>query len=155
MKTSQHKSLLNSLLKVRQVLIQFIHYGIFFVDDTPVMYPSPNQESVNYSMLVNSKLASMCRMQNRCPFCLDQTTREGGHKSCGVYNDRISDHFELYFSRSNEHSLRVTPQYLYHYFLINSSLSEECLNALFPHIWEVFNNFYNDFYTYFAAIFKK
>ena len=42
------------------------------------MYPSPNQESVNYSLLVNSKLASMCRMQNRCPFCLDQTTREGG-----------------------------------------------------------------------------
>ena len=110
MKTYQHKSLLNSWLKVSQVWIQFIHYGIFFVDDTPLLYPSPNQESVNYAHEQNSKLSSMCKILNRCKFCLEATAREGGHKHCELYNRRLGDHFEQYFSRTNERGYKIKSQ---------------------------------------------
>ena len=132
-----------------------LYIMVFFLDDTPLVFPTPNQESISYSNNMNSKLSSMCKFFNRCNYCLEASNREGGHKNCQIYNQRLSDHFVQYFSRTNEHSLRVTPQYLYHFLQLNSGLSEECLNRLFPHIWEVFNSFYEDFFQFFQTIFKQ
>ena len=128
---------------------------VFFLDDTPLIFPAPPQESTNYSNVINSKLSSMCKVFNRCNYCLENTNREGGHKNCQLYNSRLNDHFVQYFSRTNEHSLRVTPQYLYHFLQLNSNLTDQDLNRLFPHIWEVFNSFYEDFFNYFQTIFKQ
>ena len=97
----------------------------------------------------------MCKFFNRCNYCLENSNREGGHKNCQLYNQRLNDHFQQYFSRTTEHSLRVTPQYLYHFLQLNSNLTDQDLNRLFPHIWEVFNSFYEDFFNYFQTIFKQ